>query len=163
MAAPTKTVESALEPASASGARIDHIEPAEAARLVERLGEVMPAHTDLVWGAREDDGSLIGVAALAISGDAMVAVVPARRRLKVGGDLLHLLVEHARLNELRYVGCSRREASEIPAAFLRSLGLVVSRRTAGGAQRIVAIIPPKPEFADSAVSPSRPGRTERSS
>lgn len=144
MPAPTNTVELGVEPTSASGARIDRIEPADAARLVAQLGEVMPADTEVVWGAREDNGTLIGVAVLAIGGDAVVAVVPARRRLKVGGDLLHVLIEHARLHELRYLCCSRSDASDIPAAFLRSLGLVVSRRTADGAQRIVAIVPPKP-------------------
>ncbi len=147
MEKPTNTLEAAVEPESASGTRIECIELSEAARFLDHLTEALPVDTQLVWGAREEDGALIGVAALAVGvhrGDAVVAVVPTRRRAKVGGDLLHVLIDQARRRDLRYLACSRPDASAVPAAFLQSLGLVVARRTAAGSHRIVALVPATP-------------------
>src|ERR1039458_8253820 len=79
---------------AASGVRIETIGVGTALTFLERLGKKVgaPGTPDHAWGAFQDAATLIGVAVLAISGPstgyACVAVVPERRRLRVGSDLL---------------------------------------------------------------------------
>lgn len=144
MTAPADAVGPARTTTSASGARIERIATSEAVAWLERHAEGLSKEPDDAWGASEDNGTLIGVAALAAGErhcEAIVAVVPARRRLKVGGDLLHALLEEARAREQSYLGCTPRGTSSGAAEFLRAQGLVVSRRTADGTVRVVALIP----------------------
>ena len=132
---------------SASGARIRPIDGAHARAMLNRLGETVPQEADLAWGAHEDNDTLIGVAMLGIGvhrGEAVVAVVPERRRLKVGGDLLHQLLEQAQASDLRYLVCTRSDPSISTDQFLRSQGLVVARHVGQGTLRIVAVLPCAP-------------------
>ena len=78
--------------ATASGAKLAAIPSEVAEAFLARLGEHGPDSIELALGAHEDDGTLIGVAAFgavrADHGSLIVAVVPERRRLKIGSDLL---------------------------------------------------------------------------
>lgn len=127
-----------------SGAKISPVEPHAAEEFLTRLGETTPQGLDVAFGAREDNGTLIGVAVLAPAGHwgtGLVAVQPARRRLRIGRDLLHELLVHAAARELRYVTCNRPLPSTVADEFLRSVGLQVTRDELHGTARILVVVP----------------------
>ena len=123
-------------PATASGAKLTSV-PAEAATaLLARLGVPAPDSIECAIGAHQDDGTLIGVAALgavrAANGSLVIAVVPERRRLKIGIDLLHAIVnDAARIGVRRFLVCYARGAVAADA-LLRSSGLITARRVVNG-------------------------------
>src|SRR5262245_1716946 len=108
-----------------SGARLAPIDPAQAGSFLAHLGERAPTSVVTAFGAFEDNGALIGVATLEAPKlavvSATVAVRPERRRLKVGSDLLHLVMRHAPSVGASYLVFGPSEATAIePVA--RSLG-----------------------------------------
>jgi GNAT superfamily N-acetyltransferase len=130
--------------ATASGARIAPIPAAQARVFLARLDETAPERVDVALGAVEDDESLIGVAVLSAAvhrGAAMIAVLPSRRRLKVGSDLLHALLEQAATRAIYYLtGCPRRASAAATDALLRSFGLVAARHVHHGTATIVVVV-----------------------
>src|SRR5687768_8725843 len=85
--------------ATTSGARLAAVSSEVAEAFLARLGERGPDPIEVALGAHEDDGTLIGVAAFgavrADHGSLIVAVVPERRRLRIGSDLLQALMADA--------------------------------------------------------------------
>jgi hypothetical protein len=126
-----------------SGARLAPINPVQAGSFLAHLGLRAPASLDTTFGAFEDNGALIGIAALEVpklaAVSATVAVRPERRRLKVGSDLLHLLICHAHRNNVRYVVFAPAEATGIEAV-ARSLGLNAARRVHRGIVDAVVVV-----------------------
>ena len=130
--------------ATASGARIVPIPATRARAFFIRLDEPAQEGVDVAFGAMEDDGSLIGAAVLSSTvnrGAAMVTVLPARRRLKVGSDLLHALLEQAAARGIDNLRCRPRRPSVATDGLLRSLGLVASRQVRERTITIVASVP----------------------
>jgi GNAT superfamily N-acetyltransferase len=130
------------------GAKIEVISIDTARIFLERFGEpsAIAGTTSSAWGVFEDATPLIGVAVLAISGSstngqACLAVVPARRRLGVGSDLLHLLVEEAGMRGLRTLVGVYPAADPAPQGLARALSLTVARRIHDKSARIVIILP----------------------
>jgi hypothetical protein len=126
-----------------SGARLAPIDPGQAASFLAHLGQRAPTPLDTTFGAFEDNGALIGVATLDTPKlcvvSATVAVRPERRRLKVGSDLLHLLICHAHRSNVRYVVFASAEATGIEAV-ARSLGLTAARRVHRGIVTTVVVV-----------------------
>jgi GNAT superfamily N-acetyltransferase len=137
-------------PVTASGAHLAVIAPEVAAGFLARLGEVGPQAIEVALGALEDDGTLIGVAVLGPAirqrAWATVAVTPARRRLKVGSDLLGALLRQPDIRGLRYLACSRPAVSAGTAgpALVRSLGLITARRVHQGMATLVVVVASQP-------------------
>jgi GNAT superfamily N-acetyltransferase len=126
-----------------SGARLASIDPAQAGRFLAHLGERAPTSLDTAFGAFEDNGALIGVGTLEAPKCAVVlatvAIRPERRRLKVGTDLLHLLMRHARTIGASYLVFGPAEATAIEA-IARSLGLITARRVCHGTVTTVVVV-----------------------
>jgi GNAT superfamily N-acetyltransferase len=133
-------------PVTASGAHLGVIDPEVAAGFLARLGELGPEPIEVAMGAREDDGTLIGVAVLGPSTRqrawATVAVTPARRRLNVGSDLLGALLRQAGTRDLRYLASSQPTAAA-GTALVRSMGLITARRVHRGVATLVVILAPQ--------------------
>jgi GNAT superfamily N-acetyltransferase len=134
-------------PVTTSGAHLGVIDPEGAAEFLDRLGEVGPEPIEVALGALEDDGTLIGVAALGPSTRqrawATVAVTPARRRLKVGSDLLGALLLHAGTRDLRYLACAQPTVAA-GTAEVRSMGLITARRVHHGVATLVVVVASQP-------------------
>jgi GNAT superfamily N-acetyltransferase len=130
-------------PATASGAHIDDVDPGVAAAFLARLGERGPEPIATALGAFEDDGTLIGLAVFGTSTRerawATVAVMPARRRLQVGTDLLGALLRQSATQGIRYLVCSHPVVA--PAGDLvRSMGLTAARHVHQGMTTLVIIV-----------------------
>jgi GNAT superfamily N-acetyltransferase len=121
-------------PLTLSGARIEVIPVCTARSFLARMGEQgeMAGFSVRAWGAYEHSEALIGVAVLAIStsprGHFFVAVVPARRNLGIGGELLLTLVGKATQRGMRTLTC--RHPADDPAVewLVTSLDLKAARR-----------------------------------
>jgi GNAT superfamily N-acetyltransferase len=137
-------------PVTTSGAHLAAIETEVAVTFLARLGGVSPEPIEIALGALEDDGTLIGVAVLGPTIRqrewATVAVTPARRRLKVGSDLLGTLLRHAGTRGLRYLACCQRAgaAETASTALLRSMGLISARRVCQGAATLLVVVVSQP-------------------
>lgn len=111
--------------ATLSGTRIAAIPAARAHMFLATFDEPVPAGTDLALGAFQDEHQLIGVGVLSDQGSALVAVHPGRRRLGVGTDLAHALLDEAATRHLgRLTGAPRRPSSAT-LAFLAALGVSI--------------------------------------
>jgi len=121
---------------TASGAKLAAIPADVAEAFLARLGEHGPASIEAALGAHEDSGTLIGVAAFgdvsADHGSFIVAVVPDRRRLKIGSDLLHALVADAARSGVRWFQVSYPAGAADADALARSCGLTIARRVGAG-------------------------------
>jgi len=106
-----------------------HLTPIElsvAHEFLTRLDETPPEGIDVALGAHEDNGTLIGVAVLAAAGRrgaGLVAVVPARRRLHIGRDLLYALLDLGSARGLGQVIGPRPHLSPTADGLLRSVGV----------------------------------------
>ncbi len=136
MTVPEKLEErrSSSGPVTLSGARIEVI-PIDVARAFlaqSKEKEETPGFSVRAWGAYEHSEALIGVAVLAIStslrGHFFVAVVPARRKLGVGGELLQTLVGEATQRGVRTLTCTHAAADPAVERLVTSLGLKAARR-----------------------------------
>jgi GNAT superfamily N-acetyltransferase len=100
---------------------------------------------DVAWGALEDSGTLAAVAVLGITsstrGRASIAVVPARRRLGLGTDLLQLLVAEARARDFKTLSFVHPLVNPAPQELVRSLHLTVARRIRDKTALMVVILP----------------------
>jgi GNAT superfamily N-acetyltransferase len=121
-------------PVTLSGAWIDVIPVCAARAFLARMGEQgeTAGFSVRAWGAYEHSEALIGVAVLAIStsprGHFFVAVVPARRKLGVGGELLQTLVGEATQRGMRTLTCRHPAADPAAERLVSSLGLMATRR-----------------------------------
>jgi GNAT superfamily N-acetyltransferase len=102
-----------------AGARVVRIPSDMASTFVARLPDAAwTGVIDFAVGALTDSGELMGVAVLspshANSAQALVAVIPARRRLGLGADLLLVLVEAAANRGLCGIACAL-ETYDTPA------------------------------------------------
>ncbi len=117
-----------------SGARIEAIPICTARSFLARMGENgdIAGFSVRAWGAYEHADALIGVAVLAIStsprGHFFIAVVPARRNLGVGGELLHTLVREAARRGMRTLTCNAPAADPAVDRLVASLGLKAAQR-----------------------------------
>ena len=120
-------------PVTASGATLTAIPAETAEAFLARLGERAPEPLELALGAHEDDGTLIGVAAYgavrANHGSLIVAVVPERRRLRVGSDLLQALLAAAARTGMGWFRVSYPSGAVAADALVRSCGLATARRS----------------------------------
>lgn len=130
------------------GAKIEVISIDTARIFLDRLGHpsAITGTACSAWGVFQDATPLIGVAVLSISGSstngqACLAVVPACRRLGVGSDLLHLLVDEAGMRGLRTLVGVYPAADLAPQGLARALGLTVARRIHDKSARIVILLP----------------------
>jgi GNAT superfamily N-acetyltransferase len=94
-----------------AGARVDRIPTGVASTFVARLPDAAwTGDVALAVGAVTDSGELVGVAVLSPAHEewarALVAVIPARRRLGLGADLLLVLVDGAANCALRGLACA---------------------------------------------------------
>jgi len=121
---------------TASGATLAAIPSEVAEAFLARLGEHGPDSIEMALGAHEDDGTLMGVAAFgAVRGDhgsLIVAVVPERRRLNIGSDLLHALVAEAARTGIRWFQVSYPADAAAADALVRTCGLTAARRVDAG-------------------------------
>lgn len=141
---------SARTPLTASGARIEPIASEEVRTLVGRYGTVNESATvlDDVWGAFEHRRTLIGIAYLISSrssaGRGGVAVVPERRGLGVGRDLMRLLVNEAWTRGMRTLAYEHAASDSSSPRLIASLGLTVARRVHDGRALTIVIVPHPP-------------------
>jgi hypothetical protein len=127
---------------TASGAKVDSIRPEQATAFLTRLCEPSAEPIELALGAHEDDGTLIGVAAFgAVRRDhasLMVVVAPERRRLKVGTDLLHLLVVDAERSGIRWFEVTYPVGSAAADALVGTSARSSARRVVG--DTVIAVL-----------------------
>ena len=123
--------------ATTSGARLAAISSEVAVAFLARLGERGPDPIELALGAHEDDGTLVGVAAFgavrAAHGSLIVAVVPERRRLRIGSDLLQALMADAARTGMHWFKVSYPAGAPAADALTRGCGFTTARRVDGGA------------------------------
>jgi GNAT superfamily N-acetyltransferase len=129
------------------GAQIEVISIDTARIFLDRFGQPssIAGTACSAWGVFQDSTTLIGVAALAISGSstngqAFLSVMPIRRRLGVGSDLLQLLVDEAGMRGLRTLVGVYPAADPAPQGLARALGLTVARRIDDKSARIVILL-----------------------
>lgn len=131
--------------ATLSGAKITAIAADTAEAFLARIVVPAPEAIEVALGALQDDGTLIGVAVLgavtAGRSSATVAVAPERRRMKIGSDLLHLLVAEATRRGVRRLRVSYRADAPAADALIRSSGLVAARRVVTGTVTAVLLCP----------------------
>jgi len=116
-----------------SGARIADIPPARAQMFLASLDEPVRRRIDLAIGAFQDDLQLIGVGVVAITArraTTFVAVHPARRRLGVGSDLLHAILDDATAGGVERL--SGQPGSPVGRAFVAAL----RRRSSDATSRV---------------------------
>jgi len=115
-----------------SGAKVAAIDAETAQAFLGRLGEHGPKSIELALGAHETEGTLIGVAAFGDVGvdhaALIVAVVPERRRLGIGSDLIYALADDAVLTGLRWFQVSYLASDVAADALVRTCGLTSARR-----------------------------------
>ena len=127
--------------ATSSGAKCAAIPSDVAEAFLARLNEHGPDPIEVALGAHEDDGTLIGVAAFgavrADHGSLIVAVVPERRRLKIGSDLLHELMASSARTGIRWFQVSYPTDAAATDALIRACGLTTARRVEAGTVTVV--------------------------
>lgn len=121
--------------ATRSGARIEPVQVELAQSLLERFGSRLGA-VEVALGATVDGDELIGVAAFGTSehggAAAVVAVVPDRRRVGVGSDLLDALVAAASSHRIPFLTVRYDKANVAADGFTRASDQVVAYRTLDG-------------------------------
>lgn len=132
--------------ATVSGARIEMLSPDLTQAFFDRLGlaDFRPTTNDVAWGAFEDAGPLIGVGVLgeatSLRARAWIAVVPERRRLGVGSELLGLVAAAAKELGLGYLTYRHCAGDAAPHHLARSLGLPLARRVNHGGTWTVIVL-----------------------
>jgi GNAT superfamily N-acetyltransferase len=118
--------------------------------FVEKYGPAQETATvlDGVWGAFEHSEALIGAAWLVASpsstGRGRVAVVPERRGLGVGSDLLQILVDEARTRGITALAYEHTASDPGPSRLISSLGLKAAHRVHEGRARTIVFVPNPP-------------------
>jgi GNAT superfamily N-acetyltransferase len=142
-----ETESSAYPATSASGARLQSIRVETALEFLRRfddLNEVAQRSLE-TWGAFEDRGALIGACALTRVSDtafrAQVGVVPERRRLGIGAELLGIMIQRAAEAGARLLTGSCPARCIESQRLVTSLGLVSARRVQLGRAKIVIFVP----------------------
>jgi GNAT superfamily N-acetyltransferase len=114
------------------------------------------------WGAFEDSNDLIGACAMVRTTDSSyrvhVAVVPERRRLEIGRELLNLIVDQAMARGARTVRGSHPFGASGAGHLIDGLELTSARRTANGQVDVVVFFPSalsRPEGTDIGLSGTR--------
>jgi GNAT superfamily N-acetyltransferase len=132
---------------SASGAGLRSIPPAAALEFFERYSGRTNLDVERLaaWGAFEDHATVIGACGLARVSDtacrAQVAVVPERRRLGIGGELVGILIHQAARNGARRLIGSHPASAIEARRMVASLGLVSARRVQDGSAKVVVFLP----------------------
>lgn len=115
-----------------SGVRIERVAPEVAADLLERLGRRGPDEIWVALAAMQGPTTVIGVAVLGATpadlSRIMVGVVPERRRLRVGTDLLRALLDEAVHSDCRLLRISYPLDDVAADRFLQASGLVTGRQ-----------------------------------
>ena len=134
MTTPTTFDEPTLPFGSVSGARFKSIRAATAVELFERV--IGAGHPSLVrgdaWGAFEDRTELIAACALARASDTVyrvqIVVVPERRRLGIGGEMVGLAIDEASRRGARMLVGSHPAGAVEARGLIESLGITSARR-----------------------------------
>lgn len=141
---------------SVSGARLRSIPAASALLYLEQFGaplHLMHCRVD-AWGAFEDRTTVIGVAALLWRSQerfgAQVAVVPGRRRLGIGGELLDIVIRAASAGGGRILTGWHPSGAGEARFLLASSELLWARRVRSDRADVVALIPPEMTLANGA-------------
>jgi len=128
-----------------SGARIVPVPIDSAAAFLARYDQATPAPIALAFGAFEEDLTLIGAAVVGDqrgSGARLALVIdPARRKLKIGSDLLHVVVTEASGRGIQRLRVSYPEGATGADALIRSSALLAARRRVGGDVTTVLLLP----------------------
>jgi GNAT superfamily N-acetyltransferase len=130
-----------------SGAKIEPIDSHAALAFLEQSSAIdaVRGYAGAAWGAFAADATLVGVAALSISGptpsQAYVAIVPECRRHRVGSDLMEVLMHEVQGRHLRALSCTCASADPGPQQFLKSLHMTVARRVTDHTGVIVLVVP----------------------
>lgn len=139
----TEDAETLVGP-TASGAKIMAISVEAAEGFLGRLDEPRAGPIASALGALQDDGLLIGVGILGPAADqqaaAYVAVARERRRLRIGSELLSVLLAEAGTQGLRRLHVTY-DGSAAPDGLIRGSGAVTARRVVGGVVTAVLLVP----------------------
>lgn len=134
-----------------SGVRIEPITAYAAKSFLKRLDEMdhIPAVVEAAWGAFADV-TLIGVGVLVLSrpprGRVFVGVARDRRRLRVGTDLLELLLAEAVARGLTALTCIHPALDPGAERLVQFLRLTTARRVVHATAVMVVKVPkPVPE------------------
>jgi GNAT superfamily N-acetyltransferase len=133
--------------ASVSGARFRSLRPFLVLELFERLvGRTDPRLRDgVAWGAFEDRTELIGACALVPVSERScrvhLAVVPERRRLGIGAELLHIAMADAGRHGVQQIVASYRAGASEAEALLSSVDAIRARRVCRDDVEVVVFIP----------------------
>jgi GNAT superfamily N-acetyltransferase len=131
----------------ACGGRLRSIRATRGVEFLERFSGPIGMEFGLVdaWGSFEARTKLIGVCALArVSATAFriqVAVVPERRRLGVGGELLSIAIQRASEGGGRMLVGSYPAGAIGARCLVESLQLVSARRVRHGRAEVVLFMP----------------------
>lgn len=128
-----------------SGARIAPLSEATVRTFLARLDQPAPESVDAALGAFEEGQTLIGVAALGdrrnTGASLTIVIVPARRKLKIGSDLLHAAVAEAASSGVKRLLVTYPEDAAGSDALFRSSSLLTARRRVGGEVTTVLLVP----------------------
>jgi GNAT superfamily N-acetyltransferase len=134
--------------ASVSGARFRSLRPFLAMELFERLGGCVDRSLveGEAWGAFEERTELIGACALVpVSTESFrvqVSVLPERRRLGIGAELLHLAAVQVRRRGARILMGSHAADAVDARMLVATLGTSTARRVRRGWADVVLLLPP---------------------
>jgi ribosomal protein S18 acetylase RimI-like enzyme len=124
-----------------SGTRIVAVSIDAAAGFLDRVGARRPDEIWVALAAVQDAETMVGVAVLGATPADLsritVAVVPERRRLHIGTDLLHALVAEAARSDCQYLRISYPADDTAADVFLQSSGLVAARQALNGVVTVV--------------------------
>ena len=135
-----------LPVSSASGARLRSLRPDIAASFFERvIGTcVPPLCWGEAWGAFEDRTEVIGACAVTrateTSARVQVAVVPARRRLGIGRELVDMAIVHAARQGTQTLIGSHEAGANGAVALIASLKVIRARRVRAGQVEVVLFV-----------------------
>ncbi len=130
---------------TASGATLRRIPAETANRFLARFDHQASGSSEIALGAFEEHHTLIGVATLTRrcnSSAALVVIVDrARRKLRIGSDLLHAAVSEAGSAGLRRLTASYPSDALAADALFSSSPFLTARRRADGRVTIVLFVP----------------------
>ena len=136
-----------LTTSSASGAQLRSLRPDVAATFFERV--IGTCHPSLsrgeAWGAFKDRSEVVGACAVAeiseTSVRVQVAVVPERRHLGIGRELVDIAIAHATRQGARILIGSHEAGAAGALGLIASVNLPCARRVRAGQAEVALFLP----------------------